>query len=204
MLTFPSGIVLNAASAAFVLYIKGHDGSVFRDSQRLVLVLFLCSAALWALVDFVSILLNNTTSTTPCQIGVIFSTVFDQLARFSLEQFLLWAMNSNSNGAKLPVTQLLPQAAVALRFIAGAVFTGFTRPQVDTFCVATTAITPLGIAVAGLDGAIIVLLVVRAYSPGGLARENRTGKEAEAERARGVMSILLGLTVWTGVGYVWL
>ena len=91
-------------------------------------------------------------------------------------------MNSNSNGAKLPVTQLLPQAAVALRFIAGAVFTGFTRPQVDTFCVATTAITPLGIAVAGLDGAIIVLLVVRAYSPGGLARENRTGKEAEAEQ----------------------
>lgn len=195
----PSGIVLSAASAALVLVVKGTGFSaVFRDSQRLVLVLFLLSAALWAQTDFISILLDITTSNVPCQVGVIFATVFDQLARFSVEQFLLWGLNIDS-GAKLSLTQLIPQALVLGRFLAGAVFTGFIRPQTDDFCVATTSVLPVGILVTGLDGAIISLLVIRAYSPGGAAKENQGSKGAKADRARALMSVLLGLVFWTGV-----
>ncbi|KAK5663098.1 hypothetical protein OQA88_6514 [Cercophora sp. LCS_1] len=112
------GIVVNAAAAALFLYTKGHGSAIFRDSQRLVLVLFLFSAALWAQIDFITILLDVT------------ATVFDQLARFSIEQYLVWAMN---NGSKPTVYQMIPQFIVLGRFVAGAVFTGFTRPQTDTF-----------------------------------------------------------------------
>ncbi len=190
--------MLNAASAALVLYLRGYGlAAVFRDSQRLVLVLFLLSAALWAQIDFIAILLD-TTSSTPCQIGTIVSTIFDQFARFSIQQFLLWTLNTG-NGAKLPVMQLIPQVLVLVRFLAGAVFIGFTRPQTDTFCVATTSALPVGILVTALDGVIILLLVTRAYSVGGVAKENHDGRGVEAERARALMSVLLGLVFWTGV-----
>ncbi|KAJ4293878.1 hypothetical protein N0V88_005392 [Collariella sp. IMI 366227] len=193
------GIVLNAASAAFVLYLRGYGlGAVFRDSQRLVLILFLLSAALWALTDFVSILLNTTSSSTPCQIGIIFSTVFDQFARFSIEQFLLWAL-SNNNGSKIPVIQWISQLLVVARFLAGAVFIGFTRPQTDSFCVPTTSARPVGIVVTALDGVIILFLLIRAYSAGGAAKDNRTATVAELGRARALISVLVGLLFWTGV-----
>lgn len=190
--------MLNAASAALVLYLRGYGlAAVFRDSQRLVLVLFLLSAALWAQIDFITILLDIT-SPTSCQIGIIFSTIFDQFARFLIEQFLLWALNNN-NGAKLSITQLIPQVLVLVRFLAGAVFIGFTRPQTDDFCVATTSVLPVGVVVAALDGIIILFLIIRAYSAGGVAKDNREGKGANADRARALMSIMLGLVFWTGV-----
>ncbi|KAL2197932.1 hypothetical protein P885DRAFT_59577 [Corynascus similis CBS 632.67] len=192
------GIVLNAASAALVLYVKGYGVStVFRDSQRLVLVLFLLSAALWAQIDFITILLDITTSAMPCQIGTIFATVFDQFARFSIEQFLLWALNTG-NDTKIAVTQLIPQALLLARFLAGAVFIGFTRPQTDDFCVATNSALPVGILVAALDGTIIFFLLIRAYSKRGAANENQSGKGVDADQARALMAVLLGLVFWTG------
>jgi hypothetical protein len=191
--------VLNAASAALVLYVKGYGlSAICRDSQRLVLVLFLLSAALWAQIDFITVLLDISTSSMPCQIGIIFSTTFDQFARFSVEQFLLWALNNN-NGTKLSLIQLIPQILVLVRFLAGAVFIGFTRPQTDDFCVATTSALPVGILVAALDGVIVFLLIIRTYSAGGAAKENRDGKEVDADRARALMTVLLGLVFWTGV-----
>jgi hypothetical protein len=193
--------VLNAASAALILYLRGYGlAAAFRDSQRLVLVLFLLSAALWAQIDFITVLLDTSTP-MPCQIGIIFSTVFDQFARFSVEQFLLWALNDNGGG-KLSVTQLIPQVLVLVRFLAGAVFIGFTRPQTDTFCVATTSALPVGILVTALDAVIILLLVIRAYSVGGVAKENGDGKGIDADHARALMAVLLGLVIWTGVRFV--
>lgn len=182
-----------AASAALVLYINGHGAAVFRDSQRLVLVLFLISSALWAAIDFVTTLIDTTGSSMPCQIGVIFASIFDQLARFSIEQFLLWALNSNKGG-KLSVVQLLPQILVLARFLAGAVFVGFARPQTDDYCLATTSALPVGVAVLALDAIIIVLLIQKAYSSGGAAKTN----------SRSLTSVLLGLICWTAASIVML
>jgi hypothetical protein len=191
--------VLNAASAALVLYLRGYGlAAAFRDSQRLVLVLFLLSAALWAQVDFITILLDTSSSSTPCQVGVIISTVFDQFARFAVEQFLLWGLNRDT-GSKPSVLQLVPQVLVLARFLAGAVFIGFTRPQTDDFCVATTSAAPVGIVVTALDGVIIFLLIIRAYSAGGAAKQNNAGDEVEADRGRSLMTVLMGLAFWTGV-----
>ncbi|KAK4103316.1 hypothetical protein N658DRAFT_445927, partial [Parathielavia hyrcaniae] len=195
---FLFGLVLNAAAAALVLYLRGCGlASLLRDSQRLVLVLFLLSAALWAQLDFITILLDVSTSPTPCQIGIIFSTVFDQFARFSIEQFLIWALNA-SNGAKSSIIQLIPQLLVVARFLAGAVLIGFTRPQTDTFCVTTTSAPPLGVLVASLDVVIILLLVLRAYFAGRLAKDDGGGRGNDADRARALMLVVLGLAFWTG------
>ncbi|VBB79979.1 Putative protein of unknown function [Podospora comata] len=190
---FTFGSVVYAASAALVLYINGHGAAVFRDSQRLVLVLFLISSALWAAIDFATTLIDTTGSSMPCQIGVIFASIFDQLARFSIEQFLLWALNSNKGG-KLSVVQLLPQILVLARFLAGAVFVGFTRPQTDDYCLATTSALPVGVAVLALDAIIIVLLIQKAYSSGGAAKTN----------SRSLTSVLLGLICWTAASIVML
>lgn len=186
--------MLNAASAALVLYLRGHGPAIFRDSQRLALALFLLSSALWAQTDFITILLDVTRSTMPCQVGIIFSAIFDQLARFSIEQFLVWALNNNNSGGKLSVVQLLPQILVLVRFLAGAVFIGFGRPQTDTFCVATTSVLPTGIMVAALDAIIIVVLSARLYSIG-----KQEDKGAGVERTRALTSVLLGLAFWTAV-----
>ncbi|KAK4119300.1 hypothetical protein N657DRAFT_693778 [Parathielavia appendiculata] len=192
------GIVLNAASAALVLYLRGCGlASLIRDSQRLVLVLFLLSAALWAQLDFITILVDVSRSPTPCQVGIIFSTVFDQFARFSIEQFLLWGLNTN-NGARVSPTQLIPQILVLARFLAGAVFIGFTRPQTETFCVATTSALPIGILVTALDGVIILLLIVRAYFAGVVAKGNCEGQGNTADRVKALSSVILGLVFWTG------
>ncbi|KAK4194667.1 hypothetical protein QBC40DRAFT_238069 [Triangularia verruculosa] len=188
-----SGSVVYAASAALVLYINGHGAAVFRDSQRLVLVSFLISSALWAAIDFATTLIDTTGSSMPCQIGVIFASIFDQLARFSIEQFLLWALNTNKGG-KPSVLQLLPQILVLARFLAGAVFVGFTRPQTDDFCLATTSALPAGVAVLVLDAIIIVLLIQKAYSTGGAAKTN----------SRSLTSVLLGLICWTAASIVML
>jgi hypothetical protein len=192
--------VLNAASAALVLYFRGYGlAAALRDSQRLALVIFLSSAALWAQIDFITLLVHTTTTSTPCQIGTIVSTTFDQFARFSIEQFLVWALNTN-NGAKLAAMQLIPQVLVMARFLAGAVFIGFTRPQTDhDICVATTSALPVGILVTALDGIIILLLLIMAYSASGVAKQNRDGRGIGADRAGALMSVVLGLAIWTGV-----
>lgn len=190
-----SGAIVNAASAAVFLYIKGNGSSIFRDGLRLVLITFLLSSALWAQIDFITTLIDIQTSSSPCQIGIIFATIFDQLARFSVEQYLLWAMNSSLS--KFSVGQLIPQVLIWARFVAGAVFVGFTRPQVDSFCVATSSMLPVAIVVIVLDLLIILLLAFRAISTG-LVADIQRGK-SDAGRSKMVTLVMLGFTIWTAV-----
>ncbi|KAK3332052.1 hypothetical protein B0T19DRAFT_397853 [Cercophora scortea] len=192
---FNFGIVVNAASAALFLYTKGHGSSIFRDGPRLVLVLFLISAALWAQIDFIAVLLDVTTSPMPCQIGVIFATIFDQLGRFSIEQYILWDMNSVSGSAKVSAGQMIPQLLILGRFVAGAVFSGFTRPQTDTFCAAKSSALPVSIMVIALDAVILILLTAKAFSTGLIA--NMKHKGSNAARSKSLVLVMLGLATWT-------
>lgn len=143
-----------------------------------------------------------------CTIGVIFAAVFDQFARFALEQFLLWGLKdggSKKQGAMV-VGQMVGQGLVLVRFVAGAVFVGFVRAQVDGdgdggFCVARTSALPVGVLVTALDGVVVLVLVARAYAAGGAAKGDG---DAGSDRGRGLMGVLLGLTFWTGVCFVFL
>ncbi|KAF9876025.1 hypothetical protein CkaCkLH20_06471 [Colletotrichum karsti] len=188
-LTF--GIVLNAASAAVFLFAKGHGSKIFRDGLRLVLITFLASAALWAQIDFAALTIDPT-AISGCQVAVIFATIFDQLARFAIEQYLLWAINSN---AKTPTGAMIPQAVIGTRFILGAVFVGFQKPQIATVCVSKTDVLPIGVVIMITDFLIIGMLAFRANSLG-LITEARSGRPS-SQNKKAVLWTMVGFAVWT-------
>lgn len=186
--------MVNAASAALFLHISGHGTAIFRDGLRLVLILFLLSSALWAQVAFIATVLDTTSSTMPCRVGIIFSTLFDQIGRFAVEQYLLWAMNT---GGRMSVAQLIPQVLVVVRFVAGMVFVGYTRPQTDTVCVATSSALPTSIVVIALDGVLIAVFVARAFMTRLVA--DVQANNSSAARSKSVLLVLVGFAIWTGV-----
>ncbi|KAL0469371.1 hypothetical protein QR685DRAFT_285029 [Neurospora intermedia] len=185
---FTFGLVLYAATAALALYAKGHGIAILRDGQRLVLVGFLSTAALWALSDFISILLQVDTSSTSCQVGIIFATVFDQLARFSIEQYLHWAQTT---GEKVSAVQIVSQLLILSRLVIGVVFVGFTRPQTDSFCVAASSELPVSIIVISMDAAILLCLISRA-----LTQNTQLNTESQDARRKALFWVMAGLAVW--------
>ncbi|KAM7223960.1 hypothetical protein V8F06_000433 [Rhypophila decipiens] len=189
---FTFGLLTNAATAALFLCYRSHGSSIFRDGPRLVLIIFLLSSALWAQVDFISVLLDVSNSVVPCQISTIFATIFDQLARFSMEQYLLWAMNSGV--AKLEASSLIPQLLILGRLVVGGVFAGFTRAQTDTFCVAVSSVLPVAVVVIVMDVVILGLLVVRAFQTGVVGGMK---KGVDASRNKGIVFVMLGFAIWT-------
>ncbi|CAK7200022.1 hypothetical protein SEUCBS139899_002710 [Sporothrix eucalyptigena] len=188
---FVFGIVVNAASAALFLHVNGHGSSAFRDGQRLVLTTFLLSAALWAQSDFISIAIDPT-ATSSCQIGIIFSTLFDQLSRFSVEQYLLWAINK---GARSGVQQMALQALVVTRFVVGCVFVGFSRPQFNPVCVPMSSMMPVAIVVIVLDVVLILALAVMAAMSGLISAARDGG--SDAGRSKSILLVIVAFAIWT-------
>lgn len=129
-----------------------------------------------------------------CQTAVAFASVFDQLARILLEEFLFWSMNGE---IKASVGVLLPQGIFLLRFILAGIFVGVRRPQFKPVCVGTTQAVAVAIVLLVADAAIVVMLLIRAYSAG-LFRDMRD-KTAAWPRSRSLLFITLALAVWTAV-----
>jgi hypothetical protein len=190
-----SGILLQAASGTLILYYRGHGPAIIQDGRRLVLGLFLLFAALWAQIDFVNLLLP-VTSTTGCQATLVFSTMFDQLARVLMEQFLLWSVG---HGQKMTVDRLVLQVILLLRFIAGGILVGFTRPDFAPACVARTSVLPVPILVLVLDVIIIGVLIIRALSLGLFRDLREKDSSPRQEQSRALIICIAGFTVWTGV-----
>jgi hypothetical protein len=189
-----SGILLQAASGTLFLYYRGHGPTIFQDGRRLVLVLFLLFAALWAQIDFVNLLLP-VTSTTACQVTLVFSTMLDQLARVVMEQFLLWSVG---HGTKLTAERMVLQVVLLLRLIAGGLLVGFTRPEFAPACVARTSVLPVAIVILVLDVIIIGVLIIRALSLG-MFQDLREGDSCpRQEQSRALIISIAGFTVWTG------
>ena len=190
-----SGIVVNAASVALFLYIKGHGSSLIRDGPRLALVTFLTTSALWAQTDFIATLIH-TNSTLGCQTAIAFASAFDQLARISLFQGLLWGVNSGAKAASIET--LVTQALIFLRFVLGCVFVGVQRPQLDTVCVTRTLVLPVGIAIVVTDGLFVAGISGKAVLVG-LFRDAQ-GDKPSADRSKAIMLSICGLAIWTAVG----
>lgn len=186
--------MVNAASAALFLHVSGNGSAIFKDGLRLVLITFLLSAALWAQVAFIATVIDTTTNSMPCQVGVIFSTLFDQLGRFAVEQYLLWAMNT---GGKMSIAELLPQLLVVARFVVGMVFVGFSRTQVEPVCVATSSVLPVAIVVIALDGVLIAIFAARAFMTGLVS--DVQANNSSASRSKSVLLVMVGFAIWTGV-----
>ncbi|KAF5878459.1 uncharacterized protein Bfra_000625 [Botrytis fragariae] len=186
---FSFGILLQAATGALLIYARGHGSNIFKDGRRLVLVLFLLFSVLWAQIGFLELLMP-TTGAGVCQIGLIFTTGFDQLARVAIEQFLLWSIG---HGTKITVIRAILQGLLAARLIVGGVLVGITRPQFSPTCVAETSIIPVAIVVLVMDLIIVGALLVQAGSLGmfGDRREDRK------VQSRALLLVIAGFAVWT-------
>ena len=157
-------------------------------------MLFLLFAALWAQVDFLNLLM---TKASICQATLIFSTAFDQLARFSLEQFLLWTVGQRT---EQNASQIILQAILGLRLIAGGILVGFTRPDFAPLCLARISFEPVAIVVLVFDLVIIGLLLIRSASLG-MLRDMKDSRSSTRDQSRGLILTIVGLTLWTAVGY---
>ncbi|KAH7161419.1 hypothetical protein EDB81DRAFT_644289, partial [Dactylonectria macrodidyma] len=187
------GLVVNAATGAAFLYLKGHASSLLQNGLRLVLVTFLVTSALWAQTDFITTLISLNSS-TGCQVTIVFATIFDQLARTSLQQAIIWAVDHHARVSK--AESLITQGAIFLRLILGAVFVGLQRPQLDIICITTTSNMPFGVALLGADLAFTAAILGRAISFG-LIKDMQEGT-ATSSRSRAALLTIVGLLIWTG------
>lgn len=190
---FTFGITFQAGAGAFLLYVQGQGKKLFRDGLRLALTTFIASAALWSQIAF-SATLVDPTSSFGCQVAILFSSFFDQLARFALEQYLLWAINS---GLKKAPDTFVPQGILVIRLVVGGIFVGFQRPQLQPVCQTSSDVFAIGIAVAATDLVMILIFLVRAIMIGLLqdVRDKRPGMQ----RSKAILFLIVGLTLWTGV-----
>lgn len=133
---------------------------------------------------------------TTCQATLIVSTMFDQLARVGIEQFLLWSVG---HGTKLTAERLILQGILLVRTGGGAVLVGFTRPQYAPVCVAQTSVTPLAVVVLALDAIIIGVLMVRAMSLGMFKEMREMSSSTRQEQSKALIFSIIGLGLWTGV-----
>lgn len=176
------GILFNAASAALVLYVIGHGSAIFRDGLRLVLIMFLASSAGWALVEFLATIIEPTAATT-CQVAVIFSSVFDQLGRVFVEQYLVWAARTEGKKG----LNAAPQVLVLGRFGVGMAFIGLTRSEFNPTCVPVSSVLPVAIIVVVLDVLILGLVAIQILSMG------------SAKGKKSITWVTIGLAIWTAV-----
>ncbi|KAM0250363.1 hypothetical protein ACHAQJ_008671 [Trichoderma viride] len=188
--TFVFGLVVLAASAAIFFFVKANRSPLLRDELRLALVFFLATSALWGILEFAATLVSNN-ATSACQVAISFATIFDQLARFSVEQFLLWGVNG---GMKVSKLSLVLQGALFMRFIIGAVFVGVQRPQFDPVCVASNLVLPIGIVVMVVDVAMVMVLSTKA-----VLAKNGNDLRTELSQTNTLILVTAGLGLWTGL-----
>ncbi|KAI1737421.1 hypothetical protein F4680DRAFT_213812 [Xylaria scruposa] len=187
---FSFGILFNAASGALVIHVKGHGSAIYRDGLRLVLILFLLTASLWALVEFLATLIEPSATST-CQVAVVFSSLFDQLGRVFVEQYLAWAV---PKGDTKTIFSLVPQILVFGRLFVGIAFTAVTRTQFKPTCAPISSIRAVSITTIALDAVIIGLLSVQAFASGSKTSSSRS----TAPRTGTVRLVVVGVAVWWG------
>ncbi|RYP58584.1 hypothetical protein DL769_008898 [Monosporascus sp. CRB-8-3] len=187
---FAFGILVNAASAAVVLFTKGHGLAIFQDRLRLALTIFFGSSALWAVIAFISTLID-TMALSACQTTVTFSTIFDQVARIAIEQYVVFLAQDE----KSPLG-LLPQFLVALRFVVGIVFVVFTRSTFQPTCVPMSKEVPISISVIVMDAMILVLLTIQFLSKS--SGKDVQERQLNSGKVKSFLLLLAGLTIWMG------
>ncbi|KAF3072016.1 hypothetical protein CFAM422_005653 [Trichoderma lentiforme] len=188
--TFVFGLVVLAASAAIFFFVKASKSPLIRDELRLALSFFLAASALWGILDFATTLVHEN-SASACQTVISFAAVFDQVARVSVEQFLLWAVNG---GIKVTKLSLAMQGALLVRFILGAIFVGVQRPQFEPVCVARNLVLPIGVIVMVTDVAMVVALSTKVV----LAKKSNALRP-ELTRTNALIFVTAGLGIWTGL-----
>ncbi len=189
----PSGICFYAAFSTVVILFRGRAGPPLQDRRRTSLVLFLKLAAFWAKIAFLNFAMPSNNA---CQVTVVFSTLFDQAARTVLSAFLIW---SASNGLDTQLKRLGLGMFVGLRFVLGAVFAGFIRPQFANVCVARTTSTGFPVTLLLIDGFVLACLISRMFTTGIWADTREVRSSTRKEQSKGLVALGLGYLLWFAV-----
>ncbi|KAH7040287.1 uncharacterized protein B0I36DRAFT_357608 [Microdochium trichocladiopsis] len=195
--TFSLGVLLAASSASLVLFAWKHAAKALRDGLRLALISFLALSSAWALTGFITTAANPQ-SRSACQVAVVFSTLFDQFARFSVEQFLLWA--APVEGAPKAL-QIGSQVLLLARLVLGVAYVGLIRPTFDPTCVPRASIPYLAVVLIITDAVIVVLLAIKAISSGASSSNLST---RSAKQSKSVFLSIAGLAIWMGMSVTYL
>ena len=139
---------------------RGCATSLLQDRRRLVVVLFLLIASIWAKITFLSFAMPSPPA---CQATTAISIVFDQAARTVAAAIL---MDVAAGKPRSQSSLYTIRAVLAARFILGIVAAAFVRPQFDPICVARTASTAAAALTVGFDAAILTLVVFQAVTEG--------------------------------------
>lgn len=190
--TWCSGVLLAASSAAFTLFTWKHAAKALRDGLRLALISFLALASAWALTGFITTAVNPR-SRSACQVSVVFSTLFDQLARICVEQFLLWA--SRGDGAPKAL-QIGAELVLLARLGLGMAYVGLIRPVFNPSCVSEASVPYLAVTLIIVDAIMVVLLAIKAISSGATTSNLST---RSAKQTKSVFLSIAGLAIWMGV-----
>lgn len=182
-----------AASGTVLFHLRGGASSLIRGGLRLVLAGFLLSVSLWAVDGVIGSFISDG-SYTACQIAVALASAFDQIARISLEEYLLWAIKHDLRAA---LGIWLPQILIFLRFILGGILVGVHRPQMAPICVATVLLWQIGVAVAIADATVVLMLLTKASSVG-IFRDLKVDGPI-GFRARGLTFTTIALGLWIAV-----
>ncbi|KAF4595861.1 cytochrome oxidase subunit II-like protein [Ophiocordyceps camponoti-floridani] len=187
------GIVIVATLATAPIYLRHLHKPLDRDGPRLVLVGYLLAILAWAIVGLIATV-AITRDVSSCQVAVVFFAIFDQLARFLLEEFIFWTIDDH---IRLTPQVFLFQGVFLARFVLGAVFVAVQRPQIEPVCSASTMILALAIVVLVADAVVACMLLYRAYWTGIL--RDLPDKSMLGSRSRALLLLILGLVVWTGL-----
>lgn len=89
------------------------------------------------------------------------------------------------------------QAGIAGRFVLGAVFVGFSRPQFNPACVPRSSMLPVAIVVVAMDAVLVTALAITAFTSG-VVREVRGGR-AGSGRSKSILLVIIAFAIWTAV-----
>ncbi|KAH0538698.1 hypothetical protein FGG08_004715 [Glutinoglossum americanum] len=190
---FVLGILSQTAFVTLIVYTKGHLKSLLRDRRRLVLLIFLTFAVLWAQVSFIGFFLQSRIG---CYAIVILSTASDQAARATISGLLLWTLATTANSR---IERFALRGLIGLRVVQGIVFSGFTAPQFAPLCVARSRIPPLAIATIAFDATAICLLVCCIYQRGFLGDPKEAGLQDTQSEGLALASVTFGFFVWSSM-----
>jgi len=111
--------------------------------------------------------------------------------------FLLWSV---AHVSKTTPEKVLLATLIVARAVAGAIFTGFVRPQFEPVCVPRSSLLPASIIVVGLDCFILGLIVVRIFTLHIWGDHGDVRLSTRRVQNRALVVTTTGYFVWVTVG----
>lgn len=187
---FARGILLQHALWTSLGFGRGYGKSLREHRERLLLVVLLNLANLWATLVTLDFAMPTIQA---CRVTVIFSSIVDQGARVVAVAFLL-GMATKGFKSRLGAYGLL--GVLGVRISLALAHTGLTRPQHAPLCLARNGSLGLSLTLILYDLAVIVGLAVFSLRRGIWQQAWELPSTILNEQKKATVFFHIGYTVW--------